>query len=347
MSDSASAQRRALGARLVVLAAFVCYVIVRAGLRPTDGLQAYVDLARGFPDSVESFMRTSLFHPMLGRLLGLNTRPSWMYGYLLLIAGTLIVVYLQLKKVTNNRVQVLMLVLLGSFGTSFFIQVGHYDTLIIIGSLLLVTTRNPFVQFCAVAVMVGANVELAIVSLLMLALVCAVIETAISVARVVVMGASSVSVWYFVSLQLFGSETLTDGRAGFFIDQLKSSLVLNSRTVPLLIFSFYGLCWVPLVLIVASTSTRSKQAVLVLALVIIPSAFTFLTLDGTRVFASLAAASFTAALTASSDRLAERYPSMYRSKPILLASLFIPSVWSYLGDIRAPHGYFYELIYDR
>lgn len=332
---------------VVASVAFVLFVVFRAGFRPTDGLQGYVDVSRGFPDSVSGFMRTSPLHPMFGSVLNLETRTSWMVVYILFILIALFVVRAQMQSITNHSNQVMMLLLLGPIGTSFFIQIGHYDTLLIIGSLIMVTSRVWYVQFAAAMLMVGANIELASVSLLMLLVVSTVISTPLSTRRTLALGVSSVAIWYTISLRLFGDEAISDGRASFFVDQLKSSLILNVRNVPLLAFSFFGICWVPLLLIARRCESRQKLLVLVTGLVLVPTAFTLLTLDGTRVFTSLSAASLTSVLASSSDRLAVEHGKWYRTTAILLAAVLIPSVWVYMGDIRAPHGYLYELIYDR
>ena len=64
-----------------------------------------------------------------------------MVGYILFILIALFVVRAQMQSITNHSNQVMMLLLLGPIGTSFFIQIGHYDTLLIIGSLIMVTSR--------------------------------------------------------------------------------------------------------------------------------------------------------------------------------------------------------------
>lgn len=286
-------------------------------------------------------------HAMFGWALNLNSRFLWMLAYLLLIVVVIFWFRARLASITRSSDQVLMLILLGPIGTSLFIQIGHYDTLLIIGSLLLVTSRSVVTQLIAVLLMVGANVELAVVSLVMLAIVSSVMTTTVSVRRIAALGTLSTTFWYSISLRLFGTDAIGEGRIGFFIDQVKSSIILNTRTVPLLVFSFFGLCWVPLVLVLKLQQELKTRVILTIGLVVIPAIFTFVTLDGTRVFASLSAASLAAVLTVSSNQMAERFPTLYKPGSIIIGSLFVPSVWSYMGDIRAPHGFLYELIFDR
>jgi hypothetical protein len=333
--------------RLGVSLSFLIFVIFRAGFRPVDGLQGYVDVAQGFPDSSSGFMRTSLVHAMLGWALNLDNRNLWMIAYLALTISALVTIRSWLASEGKNADQIMMLLLLGPIGTSLFIQIGHYDTLLIIGSLFLVVSRSVIIQFLAVLLMVGANVELAVVSLVMLAIVSSVMTTTVSPRRIVVLGLVSTLFWYSVSLRLFGTDAIEEGRVGFFVDQVKSSLILNTRTIPLLVFSFFGICWIPLVIVLRLQERTKTRALLAVGLIVVPALFTLLTLDGTRVFASLSAASFATVLIASSSQMMERFPSLYKPASIFVGSLVVPSVWSFIGDIRAPHGFLYELIFDR
>ncbi len=333
--------------RILMAAGLVMLVVLRAGFRPSDGILAYVKTAKSFPDYVDGFMTTSLLHPLFGGMLGLSSRIAWMAGFLVVGVVVYAILWRTLGSKSDSGRTAFLLLLFSQIGTSMLIQVGTYDTLLIFGTVLVVASRSWLLQLAGVMVMVGANVELAVASLVCLALVSSVAETTIRPRRILLLGAGSALVWTAYAYWLFGSKMISDGRTGFFFDQLKSSVILNTRTIPLMIFSFYGICWLPVLAIIRHVTRPGQRFVLIAALILIPASLTFLTLDGTRVFVSLSAASLIAVMLAYKDELAERFPAYFQPKAVVLAALLIPSVWSFLGDIRAPYGYLYELIYDR
>lgn len=225
----------------------------------------------------------------------------------------------------------LLTVAVSSFPTIVLYNIGWYDTLTILGAAIVAIGRHPVWAVAGVAVMASANPSEAVAAAVALLLI------AIA-GRWDELGPRAVAA-LATSLVIFGGATLwlrshdVEGRSGEFRANLRFSIESFLQSAPLSVLAWYGGAWIMVVVLIRAVDGRARQLLALAGLVGVPAAVSVMTLDGTRVFAAIAAMPFLVTLVSDArrSRLAVEWNTILLGALLLVPALYIRgdtrSVW--------------------
>jgi hypothetical protein len=325
---------------LWVLTAF-CLAIVRSGVRRLGVHESFVQALDDFPN-ISAYWRTSLLPLVLAKYLGVESSTGWV---LLHLAATVAVIagaaflFLRCLEV-DDALLAFGLFLLSPIGTVLFGDIGFYDVWVIGGAIVLVLGRSSPVRILGALILLGGNFELGCVALLAYSVWTLSLDDRSRFRQTVIESALASGVIYGLLMIVYRNAPDPDSRGEWLLDQAKGSIVSAVNVLPLLLFSFFGLLWLLVARYVSGRSSNGSRVWAFLGLVAIPALFTILTLDGTRVFVSIAAPA-TIAMIALRETLKQLGPIQLTRKNLLIAAALIPALQVHMGEIINPYAELY------
>ncbi len=232
------------------------------------------------------------------------------------------------------------LLLLSPIGTVLLGDIGFYDVWVIGGAIILVLGRSSPVRILGALILLGGNFELGCVALLAYTVWTLSLDDRSRFRQTVIETVLASGVMYGILTFIYRNAPDPDSRGEWLLDQARGSIVSAISILPLLVFSFFGLLWLFVYRFVTSRNSIRSRVLAFLGLVGIPALFTVLTLDGTRVFVSIAAPA-TIAMIAHPGALKALGPIQMTRKNLLIAAALIPALQVHMGEVINPYAELY------
>ena len=229
------------------------------------------------------------------RLIAWLLRTESVTGYLIIsatltLAAILVISWALRVRLSDAESRVaILLVATASIGTVLLGNVGRNDVLVIMGAALLgLLGRSWAWALAGVALMSIGNPEQAVLATTAYVLCCT--TPSLRARTRPAFAGLAVSVAWALATTAWARSSGSSGRLGYFFDYLGNSLYHFGHDWPLSLYAAYGTLWILVGLAAVRTSGWHRVA-LIAGAVIIPLAVTATTLDQTRVFVGVAAAS--------------------------------------------------------
>lgn len=313
----------------------------------------FVNGARALPRPEEWY--SSSWGPLLvGRVTGLDSSlHAWNVGYLVAtLAALLLAVMLILSRPTPRRRLAVLILAASPLVTVMLFGIGRYDLFMITGSALVALSSRWWLVAFGALIAASSNPEQAVVSAMCLLLVSFAPRFAAKRRHALIFFGIALANWIAVALW-FSYFDIESSRADMLPVWLLRSVQGFIEAFPLSLYSWFGPLWL-LVLFVAGSLTGKSRWFVIAGMFLLPGALTIATLDGTRVFVSVVAATSLFVVheqlhTIRHGEIAELFPAPSRSGPdpgnafaltgvIALMLLLLPSIYytGYNGYIVPP-----------
>ncbi len=209
------------------------------------------------------------------------------------VASIVAIIYFSKSFMSGEDSRIAILLLLTSpIAVVLYNNQGRHDALMILGSILLgFLGRKTWLAAIAAAVMIAANPEQALLSAGIL-LACSFTPTFQAWRRgaLVALVMSTVS---FLALSIWAQASGVGSRLTYIRSLFGDSIYGFFSNFSLSIYAGFGILWVLVVYLLVHQNRKQKMITLI-ALAVIPFAITMITLDQTRVFVGVTAATLVA-----------------------------------------------------
>jgi len=324
--------------------ALVVVAVLRSGFNAFGALDSHVAIGTAFP-SVEGYFRSSWLHFSVWHVLGIS--ENWqavLYGSV--ITGSIFVVawlFVALHRGDEDRLPTFVLLVMSPISVILLQHLGIYDSLMILGAIILVGSSSLMWMTAGAILLLGANFELGVVALLSLIVLSFTDDIKLDRGKLAIASAVGLVVSLAALIGWFGNFFGDDSRSSWLQQHLRGSLVNFAVSFPFMILSFYGVAWLLVGGFLYRTSTKKDLVAKVIALVLLPGLAASLTLDGTRVFVSASAPVLFAICLRSNRSISEYLPARFGWRHLLIVSVLIPALMVHFGTVKLP----YQILYGR
>lgn len=314
---------------------------------PNNGIEAST---LTYPEPLAASEASSYGVRTIAWALGITTDASFLRLTILLVFGSLWIIGIFSLRMFGRRVALVVLVIIavGPIGTSLTNNLGRADVLVIAGGLVLgLFGRGVAIGVIGAVLMACGNPEQGLVASLCFLLVALALRSAtLTKTAWVALSTSLACAGIAIAiLHHLGRESRLD----YLVRNLRQSLSYFLQALPLELYAGFGLS-VVFILITLTALTWARALTLVLGVILIPLAFTAITLDQTRVLVAVSAASVAAVLRWSVPRclLALDDYGLHASSTVLVicAVLLPPVAVAYPGTVRLPYRTPVELFFN-
>jgi len=277
-----------------VVVAFIIFFLttVRSGIRIAYNLDIYRADSLAFP-KIGAYYKSSLIMPITTKLFHLDSLPKWItFHVLITILTLLIVAYLIFRlHATHNTRLLIALVLFSQLQVVMLTELGKFDLYLIFGSILLILNKSIPIQFLGALTIAMGNFEQAIVLLGTLALFSLSTDNQLSFKRYASIGTSAVMFQFLALNTAYGSWSAEggDSRLNWLTNNWWRFIKANVASLPTLIYSGYGACWILIAIYISKGSTVRNRLINFMCLILIPLIMTLITFDGTRIWVIISA----------------------------------------------------------
>ncbi len=338
--------------------AFVAWVslllLLRSGVRGV-GYDELLDFARTFPHPGPSYRSNAVLGPALASTFGLDNEPGWNIMHLVLVAGcfTLAAVLLRRRLGSQHhwRVGLVWLSFL-SIPTSLLRFIGWYDVFTVTGAVMIALGGNVGWALAGGAVIGATNPEQGL-----LVIGCGALLTFVSSHlpdptdpslrdRMVLFPAAliglvatraAVLVWFGVL------DADVQSRSDLFGELLRRSVSNATSLGSAGVYAWLAVGWVLVVWLVWTVRIHRRSMLAAISgLVVIPGIVTVVTLDGSRVFASVSSIAILLTVVAFAEESQRSNGAWIKaaSAALLLFGILVPALTSLPdGTLPAPWGY--------
>lgn len=324
--------------------AMVGFSALRGGVNTVGAIQSGLNVGAKFPD-VSGYFKSSWMHFGLWRLLDVASTPRAITYSLCLILLFLFLVwrFLDQNVSTMDRDLLFGFIALSPVLTILFLHLGIYDALFMVGAVLLVGSSNLFVMSMGATVLLGANFELGLLSLLALGVLSFSPETNLQTRHVIAASGVGLCVSLIALVGWYGNFIEGDSRSSWLWQHLRGSIVQFAVSFPLMVLSFYGVAWLLVGGFLLKSSDRRSLLLHLVALFAIPGLAAASTLDGTRVFVCASAPAFLAMAIRRESKLSSFLSSAISTRSLVALALLVPAVMVHFGTVKLP----YQILYGR
>lgn len=315
-------------------------IILKNGVHPigTDWIDWVYLASANFPEAT-NYLSNSVFPMYISRLIEYPTYLIWWVIFTLLTILFYIFLSIKIKNIYGSNYKIALLsFLIFPFTYIPLYYIGHYDLLTIFGAILAGLTRKKTIVVLGVCFAAGANPEQALVTSICVALLS--IGTRSKWHRFVAIVWFSCSVLSLAMLRLFVGKPSTGNRIESIIGQIDSVFFNSLGLTHILIFSVFSSGWVVLYILGFQEVSKTRNIMVISAVVIIPASLAILILDHTRVGVAVSALPLIIFLKhyltpEFFNLLNSRYP---KPEHLLFLVLFTPSVVVDVGgNLRLPY----------
>jgi hypothetical protein len=276
----------------VVAMALVLLTAIRSGIRIAYNLDIYRADSLAFP-KIDAYYKSSLIMPITTKLFGLDSSSKWITFYGLVTAFTILFVSFLVFRLnaTHNTRLLLALVLFSQLQVIMFTELGKFDLFLILGSIILIFGKSLPTQLIGALAITMGNFEQSIVLLGALALFSISTDNQLSFKRYAFIGATAVAFQFFALNAAYNSWSAVggDSRFNWLTGNWFRFFKANLASLPTLIYSGYGACWLLIVFYISKGSTTKNKLIHFSCLILIPLVLTLTTFDGTRIWVIISA----------------------------------------------------------
>ncbi len=309
-------------------------VAVKSGVLARD---SPVYLLASCPYPEDRLTGTSYGLRLIAWILRTESVTAYLVISIVLVAITMVVMPWALRRRMSSldARAAILLVTSGSIGTILLGNIGRTDVLVLLGAALVGILGSRFRwTISGILIMLLGNPEQALVSSVIYCICCFTpklrsrIRPALAGLLVAMAGTAVITVW----TQVYGAS----GRVDYLGQFLGNSFYHFGRSWPLSLYAAYGVLWVVITFAIW-TNVRWHRFLLISTGVLIPICVTAITLDQTRVFVGVSAATAFALVT---THVHDIRTQLTRLKlPVLVvtlgAVLLMPSIEiDYRGTLR-------------
>jgi hypothetical protein len=269
--------------------ALLTFTVARNGVTFVQGKGMWLDASMTFPRK-PGMIYESWGYLLPPHLLGITTLRGWgVYFACLTFAVAAVVVWTGARR---SRFYVLAFAA-SAIPTIVLYNVGWYDVITVLGAAIVVASDGLAGVAAGALIMSSANPSEAAAAAVALVFVAAagrwsvLGRKAVTAAAVTSIGFIGVEVW----LRAIGSPD----RGSVFAVNLHRSIAAFAEATPIAMYAWYGAAWLIVVALIAQGRGRTSRLLTTVGLIAIPGLVSMTTLDGTRVFAAVAALPFLAA----------------------------------------------------
>jgi len=274
-----------ISTRFILISLSTILIIIK------DGFDLYGD--KHLKESIALFPQpydgtsSSYFPMLLLKILNLNERQWNIFNFCLILIFIFTVGFNLLFRFTLKHGFILFSIFVNSPSiTILFQQIGHYQTLFVITSILFTLFRNKYLSFICGGFMVLSTPEYSLISLVLLYLWSKGASIQGSLYRIKLL--LCFSFFLFVLNFIAMKRANVDGRLDGLNHNFAKSLESFAASGYLGIYAGWGSVWVIIVLVISIQAQNRKNLIyLVSAIFFIPIIFYIITADGTRIFVGL------------------------------------------------------------
>jgi hypothetical protein len=274
-----------ISSRFILISLSTILIIIK------DGFDLYGD--KHLRESLALFPRpydgtSSSYFPMfLLKVLNLNERQWNIFNFCLILVFIFTVGFYLLFRFTLKHGFILFSIFINSPSiTILFQQIGHYQTLFVITSILFTLFRNKYLSFICGSFMVLSTPEYSLISLVLLYLWSKGTGMQNFLYRIKIF--LCFSLFLFVLNFITMKKANVDGRLDGLNHNFAKSLESFAASGYLGIYAGWGSMWIIIVFVIRmNTQNRKNLSYLVSAIFFIPVIFYIITADGTRIFVGL------------------------------------------------------------
>jgi len=334
---------------VVVVVAMIILSTIRSGIRLGANLDVYRSDSLAFPN-IPFFYKSSLIMPITTQLFGLDNSIRWIAFYSLVTLLTLAITatFVFRLRTTNNARMLFALIVFSQLHVIMLTELGKFDLFLILGSIVLIFGRTfPFQLLGALSITMG-NFEQSIVVLGALLLFSLSTDNDLKFRRLASIGTIAVISQYLFLDLAYGSWSADggDSRLNWFTANWFRFLKANVASLPTLIYSGYGACWVIIAIYISKGSTTRNRFIHFTCLIFIPLAITLTTFDGTRIWVLISAPLLLVALQSFTSLKSPLFPKF---QPSVLFVVFIGLLTPALiveveGKIKIPYLHLWNML---
>ena len=316
--------------------------VIRSGVRIAYNLDIYRADSLTFPD-IGAYYKSSLVMPITTKIFALDSSLKWITFYSLCTALTIfLAAYLVFRLNATHNVRLLFaLVLFSQLQIILLTELGKFDLFLILGSMILILSKSLPFQFLGALTITMGNFEQSIVLFGALALLSLSTDNQLSFKRYASIGAAAITCQFFALNAAYGSWSADggDSRLNWLTNNWSQFLKANVASLPTLIYSGYGACWILVAIYISKGSTAKNRVINFTCLVLIPFGMTLITFDGTRIWVIISAPLLLVVLQSFASLEHEFSPRFQITVPIIvLMSLLTPALnVEVQGKIKIPY----------
>jgi hypothetical protein len=323
------------------MACFAAAAILRTGIRRMGDHQGFVEAVIAFPD-VAAYWRTSLLPLGIAKMLGISGVAGWLSLHIVVTAIVIIGIgwFAVQRFAGESSLVVFGLFVFGPLGTILFGGLGFYDVWVIAGAALLVLGDSSPLRIVGALLLLGGNFELGCVALLSYALFLAAQGDWRTMRLSIFESVLSIGAMFGLLTWVYRDAPDPDSRGEWLVDQASGSIVNSITVFPLLLFSFFGITWLVIGRHLIHVGGVRFWILAFVGLVGVPGLMAAITLDGTRVFVTVAAPA-TIAVLFSNQTVQFVHNLLNSKKKLLLAAALIPALQIHMGEVINPYAELY------
>lgn len=344
VSTSSATTRLHVLSEQALLPIIVVVAIARSGVNSFGALDSHLEVGQAFPD-VSGYFQSSWLHFAIWRVTGIST--AWQAVIYGVVLATVLLVLIQrfsrLSRVDDEQTLAFAILVLSPVLTVLVVHLGIYDSLMMVGAVLLAGTSSKWWMMIGAILLLGANFELGMVALSSLAVLSYSPEIQIDRRNFVLASAVGVMVSLVALVGWFGNFLGGDSRSSWLQEHLRGSIVNFVVSLPLIVLSFYGVAWLLVGGFLLSSRSYKSIVIHLTALLLLPGIATAATLDGTRVFVCASAPALFALVLRGKRPIRDFLPTWVGTRSLLVLSLLVPAVVVHFGSVKLP----FQILYGR
>lgn len=280
------------GNYVVVAVAIIILSIIRSDIRLAANLDVYRSDSLAFPN-ISVFHKSSLILPLTTQLFGLNTSVRWIVFYSLatILTLALLATFTFRLRTTYDARILFALVVISQLQIIMLTELGKFDLFLILGSIILIFGRTFPIQLLGALSITMGNFEQSIVIFGALLVFSLSTDNNLKIRRLASISTIAVTSQYLILNLAYGTWSFSggDSRLNWFTGNWFRFLKANVASLPTLIYSGYGACWIIVGIYISRGSTARNRFIHFTCLIFMPLAMTLTTFDGTRIWVLISA----------------------------------------------------------
>src|SRR5687768_6321024 len=304
--------------------------LLRNGIYVSWNKGILLEASQSFPHG-KGWIYESWAYLAVPRLFGISSLGAWALYHLALTAAFFGGIFVTARSMSRDgRLLFVASVFTSSLPTILFYNVGWYDVLMLLGAVVVAAGRRPASAVVGTLVMSGGNPVQTVVAGIALTLTSAGGRWKVLGRRsLIVLGTASVG---YVGTAIWVQVASIESRGDLLRENVLPSIHAFVDGMPVAIFAWYGGAWLVVAALILGPYDGWSRLLSLTGLVVVPAVASILTLDGTRVFASIAALPFLVALTQHFREDRRPVPAWAGLMVVLL--LAVPGIY-FRGDTRS------------
>ena len=309
------------GNYLFLTITLVMLTTLRSGIILARNLELYRNDSIAFP-SISAYYKSSLIMPITTKLFGLSSSITWVcfYGFVTFLTFVSIALFVFRLRNSHNPRLLIALIFFSQLQVIMMTEMGKFDLFLILGAIILVFGYSLPVQLLGALSIAMGNFEQSIIVLGGLTLFSLSADNSLRFKRIATISSIALASQYVALNLAYGSWAAEDGDSRF--NWLTANwfrfFKANIASLPTLIYSGYGACWILILIYLKRSSTAKNFIINVTCLIFIPLFITLTTFDGTRICVLISAPMLLVTLRSFSS-----LPSEYSTKFQFSAGHFI------------------------